>query len=110
MSSVREKSKKEKHANVGTSVTIWQFFGLWATFYSIWQQLICPNLLTFIGNFCTGVKIYHFYSEIIFRQLLQTFGDFYLVTLPTILFKQQFDVNEFVLRRFKFAKHLQPSN
>ena len=35
----------------------------------------------FIGNFCKGVKIYHFYSEIIYRQLLQTFGDFYLVTL-----------------------------
>ena len=23
---------------------IWQFFGLWATFQSLWQQLICPNL------------------------------------------------------------------
>ena len=25
---------------------------------------------TFLGNFCKGVKIYHFSSEIIFRQLL----------------------------------------
>ena len=25
---------------------------------------------TFLGNFCKGVKIYHFYSEIIFGQLL----------------------------------------
>ena len=24
---------------------IWQFIGLWASFYSLWQQLICPNLL-----------------------------------------------------------------
>ena len=46
-----------------------------------WQQLICPNLPAFLGNFRKGVKIYHFYSEITFRQLLQTFGDFYLVTL-----------------------------
>ena len=29
----------------------------------------------------TGIKIYHFCSEIIFRQLLYAFGDFYLVTL-----------------------------
>ena len=40
-----------------------------------------PKSLTFLGNFCKGVKIYHFSSEIIFGQLLQTFGDFYLVTL-----------------------------
>ena len=40
-----------------------------------------PKSLTFLGNFCEGVKIYHFSSEIIFGQLLQTFGDFYLVTL-----------------------------
>ena len=35
----------------------------------------------FLGNFCKGDTIYHFSSEINFRQLLQTFGDFYLVTL-----------------------------
>ena len=49
---------------------IWRFFGLWATFESLWQQLICPNLPSFLSNFCKGVKIYHFSSEIIFRQLL----------------------------------------
>ena len=27
--------------------------------------------LTFLGNFCKGVKIYHFSSEIIFGQLLK---------------------------------------
>ena len=37
--------------------------------------------LTFLGNFCIGVKSYHLASEIIFGQLLQTFGDFFLVTL-----------------------------
>ena len=40
---------------------------------------------TFLGNFCKGVKIYHFSSEINFGQLLWTFGDFYLVTLVTKL-------------------------
>ena len=51
-----------------------------------------PNLPTFLGNFCKGVKIYHFCIEIIFRQLLQTLGDFLwshcqnvTVYLPTYL-------------------------
>ena len=33
---------------------------------------------------CKGVKIYHFSSEIIFGQLLKTFGTYFLVTLVTI--------------------------
>ena len=40
-----------------------------------------PKSPTFLGNFCKGFKIYHFSSEIVFGQLLQTFGNFYLVTL-----------------------------
>ena len=28
-----------------------------------------PKSATFLGNFCKGVKINHFYSEIIFEQL-----------------------------------------
>ena len=43
--------------------------------------IILPKLTTLSGNFCKGVKIIHFSSEIIYGQLLQTFGDFYLVTL-----------------------------
>ena len=34
-----------------------------------------------LGNFCKGVKIFHISSEIIFGQLIWTFGDFLLVTL-----------------------------
>ena len=30
---------------------IGQFIGLWATFQSLWQQLICPKDPTFLGNF-----------------------------------------------------------
>ena len=41
-----------------------------------------PELL---GNFCKGVKIINFCSEIIFGQLLQRFGDFYLVTLAVVV-------------------------
>ena len=29
-----------------------------------------PKSSTFLGNFCKGVKIYHFSSELIFGQLL----------------------------------------
>ena len=36
-----------------------------------------PKSPTFLGNFCKGVRIYHFSSEIMFGQLLQTFGDFF---------------------------------
>ena len=35
-----------------------------------------------LGKFCRGIKIFHFSSGIIFGQLLLTFGDFLLVTLP----------------------------
>ena len=60
---------------------IGRFIALRANFQSLWQQLICPNLLPFLGNFCKGVNIIQFSSEIIFEQLLLKFGDFYLVTL-----------------------------
>ena len=44
-----------------------------------------PKSPTLLGNFCKGVKLIHISSEIIFGQLLQTFGNFYLVTLPTTI-------------------------
>ena len=40
-----------------------------------------PKSPTFLGNFCKGVKIFNFSSEIIFGQPFYTFGDFLLVTL-----------------------------
>ena len=60
---------------------IWRFIILWATFQSPGQQLFCQNRQHILGNFCKGVKIFHFTREILFGQLLQTFGDFLLVTL-----------------------------
>ena len=40
-----------------------------------------PKSPTFFGSFCKGVKIYHLFSEIIYGQLLKTFGNFFLLTL-----------------------------
>ena len=47
------------------------------------ETIILPKSPTFLGNFCKGVKILHFNfsSEIIFGELIQTFGDFLLVIL-----------------------------
>ena len=60
---------------------IWQFITLWATFQSPGQQLFCRNCQHILGNFCKGVKIFHYSREIPFGQLLQTFGDFLLFTV-----------------------------
>ena len=43
--------------------------------------IILSKSPTFLGNFCEGVLIFNFSSEIIFGQLLQTLGNFLLVTL-----------------------------
>ena len=43
--------------------------------------IILSQLPTFFVIFCKGVEIFHFSSEIFFGQLLQTFGNFVLVTL-----------------------------
>ena len=38
---------------------IGQFIQLWATFQSLWQQIFA-QILIILGNFCKGVKIFHF--------------------------------------------------
>ena len=58
-----------------------QFIILWITFQSPGQKLFCPNCQHILGNLCKGVEIFHFIREILFGQLIQTFGDFLLVTL-----------------------------
>ena len=48
-----------------------------------------PKSPTFLDNFCKGVKIHHFSSEIIFGQLFKTFGNFFLVILlPLKVYKR----------------------
>ena len=66
-----------------TSVTRLPIDCTFGNFSELVATLFLPN---FFGNFCKGkcVKIFHFYSEIMFGELLQKFGDFVLVTLmPT---------------------------
>ena len=56
---------------------IGQFFGLWATFQSLWQAFILPKSPTFLGNFCKGVKIFHFSSELILGNFYKHLATFY---------------------------------
>ena len=60
---------------------IGQYFGLLGNLSKPVATISLPQSSPFLGNFCKGVKIYYFSSETIFGKLLQTFGDFYLVTL-----------------------------
>ena len=40
-----------------------------------------PQIAYILGNFCKGVKIYHFSSEIIFGQLFRQLATFYWLGL-----------------------------
>ena len=59
----------------------WAIFCTLGNFFNPLATINLPRSVTFLGNFRKGVKILNFSSEIIFGQLKQTFGDFYLVTL-----------------------------
>ena len=64
--------------------TVWPYWAIYWTLGTFLKPLATINLPkspTILGNFCKGVKIYTFSSEIIFGQLLYTFGDIFLVTL-----------------------------
>ena len=64
-----------KLGNFQTSEAVWPDLAIFWTLGNFLKPLATINLPKFPNNFCKGVKIYHFGSEIIFRQLLQTFGD-----------------------------------
>ena len=52
---------------------VWPELAIFCTLGSFIKPFATMNLpksLTFLGNFCKGVKIYHFSSEILFGQLL----------------------------------------
>ena len=62
---------------------VWPDWPIYWTLGNFLKPLTTINLsksTTFLSNFCKDVKIYHFSSEIIFRQFLLAFGDFFLVT------------------------------
>ena len=51
---------------------VWPDWSIYCTsckFSEPLAAIIMPKLFTFLGNFCKGVKIFHFASEIIFGQL-----------------------------------------
>ena len=69
---------------VHSSEAVWPDWAIYWTlgnFSKSAATISLPKSPTFLGNYCKGVKILNFSSEIIFRQLLQTFGNFWLVTL-----------------------------
>ena len=81
-------SRHLQKSHRGSKVSPWIFNRLsvwphWAIYWTLGNFLkplatiYLPKSSTFLGNFWTGVKIYHCSSEIIFGQLLQTFGDFF---------------------------------
>ena len=72
------------------SLPVWPDWAIYWTMGHFLKPLAAINLPkspTFLGNFCKGVKIFHFSSEIIFGQLWSTFGDFSLVTLNPLLWR-----------------------
>ena len=59
----------------------WAIYWTLGSFSKPLETIILSKSPIFLGNFCKDVKIFNFSSEIIFGQLLYTFGDFLLVTL-----------------------------
>ena len=52
------------------SVTSMAIFCTLGNFLKPFATINLPKFPTFLGNFCKGAKIIHFYNEIIFVQLL----------------------------------------
>ena len=71
-----------KITKIGHISDIWSVWPDWAICWTLGNFLKSlatnnlPKSSTLLGYFCKVVKIYHFSIEIIFRQLLWTFGDF----------------------------------
>ena len=66
---------------------VWPDLAIYWTLGNFLKPLAIINLPkspTVLGNFCVGAKIFNFSSEILFGQLLWTFGDFSLVTLLVV--------------------------
>ena len=65
-----------------SSVTRFGDFLHFGNFLKALATINLPKSPTFLGNFCEGVKIYHFSSEIIFGNFCRYLAIFFLVTLP----------------------------
>ena len=64
-----------------STVTRLGYFWTWCNFSKPLATINLPKYPTFLGNFCKGVKIYHFSSEIIFGQLYRHLAIFSSLTV-----------------------------
>ena len=55
----------------------WAIYWTLGNFSKPLASINMPKSFTFLGNFCWGVKSYHFSCEIIFGQLLWIFGNLF---------------------------------
>ena len=55
----------------------WAIYWTLGNFSKPLATINLPNSLTFLGNFCKGVKIYHFSSDIIFGELYRYLAIFF---------------------------------
>ena len=67
-------------AEMGISLRVWPDWAIYCTLGNFLKPLAMFNLSespAFLGNFCKGVKIYHFSREIIFGQLYRHLAIFF---------------------------------
>ena len=62
---------------------IGQFFDFSTTFQCLWQKLFCPICPHFMAIFVKVSISFIFQAKLFLGNFLLTFGDFFLVTLPT---------------------------
>ena len=77
-----------------TYVPVWPNWAIYWTLGNFWKPLATINLSkypTFLSNFCKGVKIYHFSSEIILGNFLDIWQFFsgHTHTYPHFLIQQR---------------------
>ena len=81
----------------------WLIYWTLGKFLKPFATINLPKSPTFLAIFVRVSKIYHFSIDIIFGQLLQTFGDFFLVTLSTL---ESIKTYIWVPRSFKIMQKL----
>ena len=60
----------------------WAIFCTLGNFLKPLATINLPRFLTFLGNFCKGVKIYHFSGEIIFGSFYRHLAIFFWLHWP----------------------------
>ena len=92
-----------------SSHPVWPDWAIYWTLGNFLKHLATVNLPKFptlLSISCKGVKIHHFSSVINFGQLLQTFGDFFLLTLPSPDILLKIGHSRPLLRLFRFFQNI----